>query len=85
VNQKTMNGNDYAPEEKLSIEEALRCYTINGAYAAFEDHNRGSIEVGKLADLVFLAEDLTNVPAERIKDIEVVATMVGGKIVYGSL
>jgi predicted amidohydrolase YtcJ len=85
VNQKTMNGNDYAPEEKITVEEALRCYTIHGAYATFEDGIKGSIEPGKLADLAILAENPINVPREHIKDIEIVATLVGGKICHGSL
>lgn len=83
VNQKTMNGNDFAPEQKISPEEALRCYTLHGAYGTSEDHIKGSIEVGKLADLVILAEDLTVVSPQRIKDIEVVATMIGGQFVHG--
>jgi predicted amidohydrolase YtcJ len=82
VNQKTRTGQDYAPHEKITPEEALRCYTINGAYATFEERIKGSIEVGKLADLVILAEDLTQVRQERIKDIPVMATMVGGEICY---
>lgn len=82
VNQKTMGGQDYAPEEKISPEEALRCYTVNGAYATFEEKIKGSIQVGKLADLVLLAEDLTKVNPERIKDIPVMSTMVGGEFLY---
>jgi predicted amidohydrolase YtcJ len=82
VNQKTRTGQDYAPQEKITPEEALRCYTINGAYATFEEKVKGSIEVGKWADLVILAEDLTQVQPERIKDIPVMATMVGGDLCY---
>jgi predicted amidohydrolase YtcJ len=82
VNQKTRSGQDYAPREKITPEEALRCYTMNGAYATFEDRIKGSIEVGKLADLVILAEDLAQVKPERIKDIPVMATMVGGEFCY---
>jgi predicted amidohydrolase YtcJ len=82
VNQKTRTGQDYAPQEKITPEEALRCYTINGAYATFEERSKGSVEVGKLADLVILAEDLTQVKPERIKEILVMGTMVGGEICY---
>jgi len=82
VNQKTRTGQDYAPAEKITPEEALCCYTINGAYAAFEEKIKGSNEVGKLADLVILAEDLTQVNPERIKDIPVVATMMGGEFCF---
>ena len=82
VNQKTMSGQDYAPREKITPEEALRCYTMNGAYASFEEKIKGSIEQGKLADLVVLAEDLTKVEPKRIKDVAVMATMVGGEFCY---
>ena len=82
VNQKTRTGQDYAPEEKITPEEALRCYTLNGAYASFEDRIKGSIDIGKLADLVVLAEDPTVVRPEKIKDISVEATMVGGEIFF---
>ena len=51
VNQKTRTGQDYAPDQRITPEEALQCYTLNGAYATFEEKNKGSIEVGKLADL----------------------------------
>ena len=82
VNQKTRSGQDYAPREKITPEEALRCYTMNGAHATFEDKIKGSIEAGKLADLVILAEDVIQVKPERIKDIPVMATMVGGEFCY---
>jgi predicted amidohydrolase YtcJ len=82
VNQKTRTGQDYAPQEKITPEEALRCYTLSGAYATFEDRIKGSIEEGKLADLVVLAEDPTAVNPEKIKDIRVEATMVGGELCF---
>lgn len=82
VNQKTMNGQNYAPRQKISVEEALRCYTLNGAYTTFEENIKGSIEEGKLADLVVLAEDITKVASERIKDVQVMATMVGGEFFH---
>ena len=82
VNQRTRSGQDYAPQEKITPEEAIRCYTMNGAYASFEENIKGSIEVGKLADLSVLAEDITLVDPKRIKDIPVMATMVGGEFFY---
>lgn len=82
VNRKTKSGQSYGPGEAISLEEALRLYTINGAYTTFEEGIKGSIEAGKLADLVILAEDPTKGDPERIKDISVVATMVGGEVVY---
>jgi predicted amidohydrolase YtcJ len=82
VNQKTRTGQDYAPQEKITPEEALRCYTLNGAYASFEEKIKGSIAMGKLADLTILAEDLTQVNPGRIKDIPIMGTMVGGEFRY---
>lgn len=72
----------YLPNEKLSVAEALKIFTINGAYSSFEDEIKGSLELGKLADLVVLNEDIFNVPENKIKDIHVEMTMVDGKIVY---
>jgi len=82
VNEITKNGKTYAPDQRISMEEALRCYTINGAYASFEENIKGSIETGKLADLVVLADDILEMPPEKIKDTEVVATMINGMFVY---
>lgn len=69
-------------EESLSLEEALRCYTLSGACASFDEDKRGSISVRKLADLVILSEDLTSVPPEKIKDVDVDFVLVNGKVVY---
>ena len=68
----------------MSIEEALRLYTLNGAYASFEEDIKGSIETGKLADLVVLGSDPTQVNPLGIKDIVVEQTIVGGETVYGT-
>jgi predicted amidohydrolase YtcJ len=70
------------PEERLTVDEALSLYTINAAFASFEENIKGSIETGKLADLVILSQDPHEVSPENIKDIEVAMTIVGGKIVY---
>ena len=75
-------GRVWGPSQKVSVEEALRLYTINGAYASFEENLKGSIEVGKLADLVVLGEDPVSVDPMTIKDIPVLRTMVGGNVVY---
>ncbi len=69
-------------DERLTREEALRAMTINGAYETFQEDVRGSIEKGKWADLAVLKEDYLTVNEERIKDIEVLMTIVGGKVVY---
>ena len=66
----------------MDITTAIRLHTINGAYASFEEGIKGSIEPGKLADLVVLADDITAMPAEQIRETEVVLTLVGGQVVY---
>jgi len=70
------------PEERLTREQALRMYTINNAYMTFEDDIKGSIEVGKLADLAVLSDDILNCPEDAIKDIRAETTILGGKIVH---
>jgi predicted amidohydrolase YtcJ len=70
------------PEQCLTIEEALRAYTRGSAYASFEEDVKGSIEVGKLADLAVLSRPILEIPAAEILETEVVMTIVGGKIVY---
>jgi len=71
------------PEERITVDDALRMYTINGAYASFEDDAKGSIEAGKLADLIVLSKNPLTVKSDKIKDIEVEMTIIGGKIVHG--
>ena len=66
----------------MSRELALRTYTINGAYAAFEEDIKGSIEVGKLADLTVLDKDIMTIQEDEILDTNVVMTIIGGKIIY---
>jgi predicted amidohydrolase YtcJ len=76
------NPNGWIPEQKITVEEALRAYTIGAAYASFDEANRGSLERGKLADFVIIDRDLTRVPPETIRDARIVMTFVGGKAVY---
>lgn len=73
------------PSQALSREQALRAMTINGAYLSFEENVKGSIEVGKYADLIVIDRDYLRVPAMEIKDIKVLTTIVGGKVVYDAL
>ena len=82
VTRRNMAGEPMDPDEAITREEALRLYTINGAYGTFEEGIKGSIEAGKLADMVVLSEDLLTVPEDEIKDIQVLATYVGGKEVF---
>jgi predicted amidohydrolase YtcJ len=86
VNRRTLDGKHpegWFPEQRLRVEEAIVAYTLGSAYAAFQEKDRGSLEVGKLADLVVLSRDIL-APAERdhIAETEVQIAMAGGKVVY---
>ncbi|UCF95831.1 MAG: amidohydrolase [Spirochaetaceae bacterium] len=85
VTRKTLEGTLFPwshPEQRMTREQALRSYTIDAAYASFEEDIKGSIEPGKLADLTVFSQDLMKIPVERILDTEVVYTIVGGKVLY---
>ena len=82
VNRFRKSGKVIQPEERMTLEEAIRACTIVPAYASFEEDVKGSIETGKLADLVVLGQDILTVPKEKIRDIPVLMTMIGGKFVY---
>ncbi len=82
VTRRAEKGQFLSPEEAVSPEEALEMYTLGGAYAAFEEKFKGSIEAGKLADLVVLSADPTVVEPEAIKEIQVMMTIVGGEVVW---
>jgi hypothetical protein len=70
------------PDERVSRLDALKMYTLNPAYAAFEEEIKGSIAPGKLADLTVLSKDIFSIPEAEIRDTEVVMTVLGGKVVY---
>ena len=72
----------WVPEQKITVEEALTAYTVTAAQAGFEEDVKGSLEPGKLADLVMIDRDLTRIPPEEIRDARVLRTIVGGKVVY---
>jgi len=76
------NPNGWIPEQKISVEEAIKCYTINNAFAAFEENIKGSIEVGKLADFVVLSDDIFTIDPIKIKDIQVEMTVLDGVVIY---
>jgi len=84
VTRKAESGQILSAEEAISPEEALRMYTLGGAYASFEERSKGSIEIGKLADLVVLSADPTTVAPEEIKEIQVEKTIIGGQVVWES-
>ena len=73
-----------APEQRISRPEASRASTLNGAYLTLEEHKKGSLEPGKGADIVVLEEDLLTAPEDRVKDLRVRMTVVGGQIVHDS-
>jgi predicted amidohydrolase YtcJ len=82
VTRKTEGGQMLGPDQAISPRDALRMTTIDAAYLSFDEARKGSIEVGKLGDLAVLNDDFLDCDAERIKEIGVVATIVGGKVVY---
>ncbi|MBD0331639.1 MAG: amidohydrolase [Chitinophagaceae bacterium] len=82
VTRTDMKGNVWGPSQKITVEEAIKVGTINGAYASYEEHLKGSLQQGKLADLVVLGKDPTKVDPFSIINIPVERTMVGGKWVY---
>ena len=85
VTRQTLDGNPadgWFPDEKLSVEEAIQAYTLNSAYASFEENIKGSITEGKLADLVILSDNLLEIDPSKIKDVEVKTTIFNGKIIY---
>jgi hypothetical protein len=82
VTRKTSSGKVLYIKEGIKPIEAIRAYTIDGAYAAWEEDIKGSIEPGKLADLCVLDRDPLKVSREELKEIETLITIVGGKIVY---
>jgi predicted amidohydrolase YtcJ len=83
VTRDTISGGVLGADQKISRREALQVETVNNAYLTFEERIKGSIETGKLADLVVLPEDVLTCPEKHIEQMQVMMTMVGGKVVYG--
>ena len=82
VSRRMNNGQVLSGEHRMTREEALESYTINNAYAAFEEHLKGSLTPGKLADIVVLSQDIMTIPEDDIPATEVVYTIVGGEVRY---
>nr|WP_077601550.1 amidohydrolase family protein [Oceanobacillus sojae] len=82
VNRQTRNGVDIGPEECVSVYEALKAVTINAAYQYFEEDYKGSLEEGKLADLVILDKNPLKVDKMDIKDIQVLETLKDGETIF---
>jgi predicted amidohydrolase YtcJ len=87
VTRQTLDGanpSGWVPEQKVSVEQALRAYTSEGAFASFEENRKGRIRPGMLADLVLLDRDVTAIPAETIPDTRVIKTIVGGRVIFAA-
>jgi predicted amidohydrolase YtcJ len=85
VTRATLDGKNpqgWFPEQKLTVAEAVEAYTIGSAYAEFQDEEKGSLTVGKLADMVLLSDDIFTIDPVKIRDVKVLRTFVGGKAVY---
>jgi len=82
VSRKLKDGTVFYPDQRMSRMEALRSYTINAAYAAFEDKIKGSLTAGKLADITVLSKDIMTVPEDQIPTAQVLYTIVGGKVQF---
>jgi predicted amidohydrolase YtcJ len=85
VTRATLDGknpNGWFPEQKLSVAEAVEAYTMGSAYAEFQEKEKGSITTGKLADMVLLSEDIFSIAPEKIRDVRVMKTFVGGRLVF---
>jgi predicted amidohydrolase YtcJ len=85
VTRRTIDGKNakgWVPEQKISVEETVRAYTVGSAYAEFQDNVKGSITTGKLADLVLLSRDIFKIDPKEIENVKVLLTMVDGRVVY---
>jgi hypothetical protein len=77
-------GQPLHPEQRLTRAQAIRLYTINNAFLTFEEREKGSLEKGKLADIIILKHDILTCPEDAVKDIEVAQTYLGGRLVYNN-
>ena len=82
VTARTLDGKTWIPEESITADQALKCYTVHAARAGFGENDLGTIEPGKLADLVILSQDVLTVPVDQIEKTTALMTMVSGKVVY---
>ena len=85
VTRATLDGKNpkgWFPEQKLSVAEAIEAYTVGSAYAEFQEKVKGSITPGKLADMVLLSDDIFSIVPEKIRDVRVLQTFVGGRLVF---
>ncbi|WP_397538050.1 amidohydrolase [Rummeliibacillus pycnus] len=82
VNRVTANGTPFGDKQKIDVLEAIRLYTYNGAYASFEENIKGSLESGKLADVIVLDRSILKTPLQELKDIQVELTVLDGEVLF---
>ena len=82
LTRKLERGGVLEPDERLTREQAIRLYTTNNAYLNREEKEKGSLEVGKLGDLIVIDRDVLTCPVDEVKDTKVLLTVVGGKVVF---
>jgi predicted amidohydrolase YtcJ len=85
VTRATLDGknpNGWVPQEKITVAEAVEAYTLGSAFAEFQEKEKGSLSVGKLADVVVLSDDIFSIPKEAIRDVKVEKTILGGRVIY---
>ncbi len=82
VTRKGMSGKVWGADERVSIQDAIRAYTVNSAYINFDEAIKGTLQPGRLADMVVLGDDLLTMAPDRLKDARVDLTIVGGKVLY---
>jgi len=88
VTRRTLDGknpNGWVPQQKITVEETVRAYTLGSAYAEFQENVKGSITAGKLADIVLLSRDIFKIDPNEIENVKVVMTMVDGRVVFEDL
>ena len=85
VTRRTLDGKNpqgWIPEQKISVAQAVRCYTLNSAYSSYEENDKGLLKEGYLADWVVLSDDIFAIDPVNIWDVQIEMTVVGGKVVY---
>src|SRR3989449_9099021 len=85
VTRRTLDGKNpqgWIPEQKITVEEAVRAYTVGSAYAEFQEQVKGTISPGKLADLVILSRDIFKIDPKDIENVKVTLTMIDGRLLY---
>ena len=85
VTRRTLDGKNpegWVPQQKISVEQALRAYTVEGAYAAFDEDRKGMLKAGMLADMTLIDRVLSDIPPQEIRNARVLKTSVGGQVVF---